>query len=318
MTAPRYLTLDPIFDSFVDIARPPEVIAEGCRWTEGPVWLESALFFNDIPNKRMLRWTEAEGVTVALPDSEFANGNTLDGQGRMVSCEHGGRRVLRRLDPFDAGAVEVIADRFEGKRLNSPNDVVVATDGAVWFTDPPYGINSDVEGYAAESEIGGCHVYCVRPGGSLRAVARDFDKPNGLAFSPDEGRLYIADSGAAKGAAFPGFDYDLPHHIRVFDVDGHQLKNGRVFAVVAPGVPDGLRVDQDGYVWTSAADGVHCLSSEGALIGKIALPAKTANLCFGGPAGTTMFIASSDRVYRVETSRRDTAHVLRDGPGPAA
>ncbi len=315
MTAPAYITVDPRFRTFVNTDRPPEVIADGCIWTEGPVWLADGLFFNDIPNKRMMRWTESEGVSVALTNSEFANGNTLDGAGRMVSCEHGGRRVVRRLDPFDAGAVELVADRFEGKRLNSPNDAVVASDGAVWFTDPPYGINSDVEGYAAESEIGGYYIYCARPDGTIRAVARDFDKPNGLAFSADEKRLYIADSGAAKGAAFPGFDYDLPHHIRVFDVARHSLTGGRVFAVVAPGVPDGLRVDHEGIVWTSAADGVHCLSPEGALIGKIALPAKTANLCFGGADGTTMFVASSDRVYRVETTRRDAAHMLRERAG---
>ena len=311
MTDPHYISVDPIFGELLDTTRPPEVIADGCIWTEGPVWLDEGLYFNDIPNKRMLRWTESDGVSIALANSEFANGNTVGADGLMVSCEHGGRRVVRRRDPKDLNAVEVIADSFDGKRLNSPNDAVVASDGSVWFTDPPYGINSDAEGYAAESEIGGCYVFCLRPDGSLHAVATDFDKPNGLAFSPDESRLYVADSGAAKGAAFPGFDYDLPHHIRVFDVDGASLANGRVFAVVAPGVPDGLRVDHQGLVWTSAMDGIHCLTPEGALVGKIALPDKTANICFGGPDGTTMFITSSDRVYRVHSTRRDAAHVLR-------
>lgn len=310
MTSPRFIPVDPLFQTFVDTSRPPEQIAQGCIWTEGPVWLDGQLFFNDIPNKRMVRWSETDGAQVALENSEFANGNTLDQSGRMVSCEHGGRRVIRRHDPMDPGAVDVIADRFEGKRLNSPNDVVVRSDGSVWFTDPPYGINSDIEGYPADSEIGGCYVFCAAPDGTLHAVATDFDKPNGLAFSPDESRLYVADSGAIRGASFPGIDYDLPHHIRVFDVDGVTLSNGRVFAVIAPGVPDGFRVDQEGYVWTSALDGVHCLSPAGALIGKIWLPQQTSNLCFGGADGQTMFITSSDKVYRVHTTRRDAAHVL--------
>lgn len=308
---PHYVTVDPRFDAFVDTVREPELIADGCVWTEGPVWLDGGLFFNDIPNKRMLRWTEDAGVSVALSNSEFANGNTLDLNGHMVSCEHGGRRVLRRRDPFDLDTVEVIAETFEGKRLNSPNDAVVRSDGAVWFTDPPYGINSDIEGYPSQSEIGGCYVFCALPDGSLHAAATDFDKPNGLAFSPDERRLYVADSGAIRGASFPGIDYDLPHHIRVFDVDGPTLSGGRVFAVIAPGVPDGFRVDHEGYLWTSALDGVHCLSPEAALIGKIVLPQQTSNVAFGGPVGTTLFITSSDKVYRVESTRRDAAHVLR-------
>jgi len=306
---PHFVTVDPIFETFIDINQAPEVIADRCIWTEGPVWLDNGLFFNDIPNKRMMRWTEGEGLSVALSNSEFANGNTLDLFGNMVSCEHGGRRVLRRSDTFDLSAVEVVADAFDGKRLNSPNDVIVKSDGSIWFTDPPYGINSDVEGYPAESEIGGCYVFCVTGEGSISAVATDFVKPNGLAFSPDEKRLFIADSGAIRGASFPGIDYELPHHIRVFDVDGKSLKNGRVFAVIAPGVPDGLRIDHEGNVWTSALDGIHCLSPEGALLGKIRLPAQTSNICFGGSDGTMMFITSSDKVYRLQSHRRDAAHV---------
>lgn len=315
MTMPRYITVDPVFEDYIDTTRPPEQIAGGCTWTEGPVWLDGQLFFNDIPSKRMMRWTEGTGAQVALENSEFANGNTLDPEGKMVSCEHGGRRVIRRHDPMNAETVDIIAERFEGKRLNSPNDVVVRSDGSVWFTDPPYGINSDIEGYPAESEIGGCYVFCAEPDGTLHAVATDFDKPNGLAFSPDEKRLYVADSGAIKGASFPGIDYDLPHHIRVFDVDGVTLSNPRIFAVVAPGVPDGFRVDQDGNIWTSALDGIHCLSPEGALLGKIWLPQQTSNICFGGAEGQTMFITSSDKVYRVESTRRDASHLLRDSKG---
>ncbi|QBF30247.1 SMP-30/gluconolactonase/LRE family protein [Thalassococcus sp. S3] len=312
MTEPCFITVDPRFDAFVDTTRPPEQIAEGFIWTEGPVWLEDHLFFNDIPNKRMMCWSETAGLQVALSNSEFANGNTLDLKGKMVSCEHGGRRVIRRRDPMKPDAVEVIAEQYDGKRLNSPNDVVVRSDGSVWFTDPPYGINSDIEGYPAESELGGCYVFCADTNGTLHAVATDFDKPNGLAFSPDEQRLYVADSGAIRGASFPGIDYDLPHHIRIFDVDGMSLTNPRVFAVIAPGVPDGFRVDHEGFVWTSALDGIHCLSPEGALIGKIWLPQQTSNICFGGKAGQTMFITSSDKVYRVESGRRDASHILRE------
>ncbi|MEM8698226.1 MAG: SMP-30/gluconolactonase/LRE family protein, partial [Pseudomonadota bacterium] len=160
-----------------------------------------------------------------------------------------------------------------------------------------------------------CYVFCAMPDGTLHAVVTDFDKPNGLAFSPDESRLYVADSGAIRGASFPGIDYDLAHHIRVFDVEGVTLSNARVFAVVAPGVPDGLRVDHEGYVWTSALDGIHCLSPEGMLIGKIWLPQQTSNICFGGPEGQTMFITSSDKVYRVESMRRDAAQVVRETGG---
>lgn len=308
-----YETADPRFESFVDITTLPEVIAKGFTWTEGPVWLNDGLYFNDIPNKKMLRWTEETGTSVALENSEFANGNTLDLDGKMISCEHGGRRVVRRAVPEDLTSVDVIASHFAGKPLNSPNDVVVRSDGSIWFTDPPYGINSDVEGYLANSEQAGCFVYCASPDGRLHAVATDFDKPNGLAFSPDEKRLYIADSGAIKGASFPGIDYDLPHHIRVFDVDGTTLSGGDVFAEIHPGVPDGLRVDHEGYVWTSAMDGIRCLDADGSLIGKIVLPAATSNLCFSGPGGTDMFITSSDKVYRVRTTRRDAVSLARAG-----
>ena len=304
-----YEIFDPIFAEMIETTTPPEMIAEGFIWTEGPVWLNESLYFNDIPNKRMMKWTEASGVSVALANSEFANGNTLDRDGRMVSCEHGGRRVIRRIDPEDLNAVEIIADTYDGKRLNSPNDVVVRSDGSIWFTDPPYGINSDVEGYRAESEIGGCYVFCATPDGALTAVATDFDKPNGLAFSPDERRLYVADSGAIRGASFPGIDYSLPHHIRVFDVYDTKLSGGSVFAEIEPGVPDGFRVDHDGHIWTSAMDGIRCLTPEGHCQGKIRLPAPTSNLCFGGADGMDIFITSSDKVWRVRSSRRDAAHL---------
>jgi gluconolactonase len=311
MTLPSFEVHAPVFADLVNTAVPPEPIARGFTWAEGPVWWHGALYFNDIPAKRMWKWHPDTGLSVALTNSEFANGNTLDCEGRMISCEHGGRRVIRRPDPGNLAAVEVIADHYQGKRLNSPNDVVVRSDGSIWFTDPPYGINSDAEGYPAESEIGGCFVYCALPDGRLIVVATDFDKPNGLAFSPDESRLYVADSGAIRGASFPGIDYGLPHHIRAFEVNGTTLHGGQIFAEIEPGVPDGLRVDHDGNVWTSAMDGVRCLSPDGRCLGRILLPMPTANLCFGGAEGTDMFITASDTVWRVRTTRHDAATLLR-------
>jgi gluconolactonase len=295
-----------VFRDFVDTSIAPDRIAHGFRWTEGPVWMAhlQCLFFNDIPNRQMLRWREGEGVTVALANSEFANGNTTDLEGRMVSCEHGGRRVVRRTDPENLEAVEVLAAMVDGKRLNSPNDVVVKSDGSIWFTDPPYGIDSDIEGYQADSEIGGNHVYRIDPKGGLAAVATDFDRPNGLAFSPDESLLYVADSGAAQGSSFPGFDYRRPHHIRVLDVVPEGLAGSRVFAVIEPGVPDGLRVDTGGFVWTSAGDGIRCLSPQGDPVGRILLPEVASNCCFGGSEGRDLFITASSAVYRVRTTRK--------------
>ncbi|MGQ0708172.1 MAG: SMP-30/gluconolactonase/LRE family protein, partial [Rhodoferax sp.] len=213
------------------------------------------------------------------------------------------RRVVRR---DKNGVTAVIADRYQGRRLNSPNDLVVTSDGAIWFSDPPYGINSNVEGYEAPSEQNGSFVFRVDPvTGEVECVAADFDKPNGLAFSPDERTLYIADSGAIEGASKPAFNAAAPHHIRAFDVvDSKRLCNGRVFVDIAPGVPDGLKVDHEGYVWTSAADGVHCYDPRGILVGKILLPEVTSNLCFGGPDGSELFITATGSVYRVRTSRR--------------
>jgi gluconolactonase len=297
---------DPSFEDFVDIQRPPEQLCTGLSWTEGPVWFQETgtLLFSDIPNCRMMQWSAEDGTSEYLCPSEFTNGHYRDLDGHLVSCEHGGRRVIRR---YDDGRVEVIADSYNGVRLNSPNDLIVKSDGSIWFTDPPYGINSDVEGYKGEREYGGCYVFRAAPGsGELSVVANDFDKPNGLAFSPGEDVLYIADSGAIEGGTNPAFDDDAPHHIRAFDVvDGCSLANGRVFVDLAPGVPDGFRVDTEGFVWTSAADGVHCYSAAGDLYGKILLPEVVSNLTFGGLDGTTMFITATSSVYAVATTRKD-------------
>lgn len=283
----------PRYRDLIDAAARPRKIATGMRWAEGPAWFaeQAFLVWSDIPNNRMLRWSAAAGPSLFRAPSAFANGNTRDRQGRLVTCEHGNRRVTRTEADR---RLTVIADAFEGRRLNSPNDVVVASDGAVWFTDPSYGILTDVEGHKAEPEYGGCHVFRVDPdSGRVEAVATDFVKPNGLAFSPDERRLYIADSGQTH-------DPGGPHHIRVFDVrDGKHLGGGRVFAEISPGVPDGLRLDTTGNVWTSARDGIHTYGADGTLLGKLKLPAPVANLCFGGEKRDHLFITATDSVWTV-------------------
>ena len=293
-------SFDPRFDRFVMGNAPVEKIAEGFRWTEGPVWFGDAgcLLFSDIPNDRILRWIEGVGVSVFRQPSNYANGHTRDRQGRLVSCEHGARRVTR-TEPD--GQVTVIADSYQGKRLNSPNDVVVKSDGSIWFTDPHYGIMTDYEGYRSEQELP-CHVYRVDPeGGAPEVVADDFAGPNGLCFSPDESRLYVADTGKM-------FDASAERHIRVFDLedDGRRLSGGAVFHVVDSGCADGFRADEDGNIWTSAGDGVHCLSPEGELLGKVRIPEVVANVTFGGRPGARnrLFICASTSVYAVHLNRR--------------
>jgi gluconolactonase len=265
-----------------------------CRWAEGPAYFPAGryLMWSDIPNDRMLRWDEMTGaVGVFRQPSGYANGNTVDRMGRLVSCEHGNRRVTRTEHD---GSITVIADRFEGKRFNSPNDVVVKSDGSIWFTDPSYGIDSDYEGHRGESEIGACHVYRVDGRtGACRVVADDFVRPNGLAFSPDERRLYIADTGASHVP-------NGPRHIRVFAVaeDG-ALSGGDLFATCTVGSFDGFRLDDAGRIWTSAGDGVHCYHPDGSLIGKIRIPEPVANVVFGGPKRNRLFICATTSLYSV-------------------
>lgn len=278
-----------------------EELYSGCRWAEGPVWFAdlNCLIWSDIPNQRMLRFVPDGDVSVFREPSNFVNGNTRDRQGRLISCEHGGRRVVRtEID----GSLTVLADRYQGKRLNSPNDVVVRSDGSVWFTDPTYGIKSDYEGFKAEPEQATRNVYRLDPEtGELDAVVTDFGQPNGLAFSPDESRLYVADSASSH-------DINAPRHIRVFDVvDGKRLANSRVFCSLDNGLPDGFRVDIHGNVWTSAGDGVHCFSPEGALLGKILVPQTVANLTFGGPRRNRLFITATNSLYSVYVATNGVA-----------
>ncbi len=292
MTQPFYEQHDPRFLSCVVPYSPMEEIATGCRWSEGPVWFadHGCLLFSDIPNERILRWTPGAGVSVFREPSNFANGHTRDRQGRLISCEHGGRRVTR-TEPD--GSLTVLADRWDGRRLNSPNDVVVKSDGSVWFTDPTYGILSDYEGYRAEPEQEARHVFRLDPvTGALAPVVSDFSQPNGLCFSPDESLLYIAESGSSH-------DPGVPPVIRRFRLTGAGLSGGEVFATIDCGLPDGIRCDRAGNVWSSAGDGVQVFAPDGALLGKIRVPQRVANLTFGGPRRNRLFITATRSVYLV-------------------
>jgi gluconolactonase len=280
-----------------------ETLYSGTRWAEGPTYFPAGkyLLWSDIPNDRIMRYDETNGIV-----SEFAgkcgyhNGHTADREGRLVACEHQGRRVSRI--EFD-GSVTTLASAYQGKRLNSPNDVVVKSDGSIWFTDPTYGIDSEYEGDRAESEIGASLVYRIDPvSGEVSAVATDFVKPNGLAFSPDERRLYIADTGATHVE-------NGPRHIRVFDVsENGGLSGGDVFAKCTNGLFDGFRVDLDGNIWTSAGDGVHCYSPEGDLIGKILTGEVVANVEFGGIKRNRLFICATTTLRAVYLNTQGCSH----------
>ena len=278
-------------------------LATGFIWAEGPVWFSelNELRFSDIPNNRMMRWSPINGLSVFRQPSQRTNGHTRDREGNMISCEHGGRCVSRT---YMDGRYEMIVSHWNGKRLNSPNDVVVKSDGTIWFTDPPYGIISNHEGIKADSEIGNNNVYRFDPeNGELSVVADDFDRPNGLAFSPDESELYIADSGYARGDGF-GFEEGRPRHVRGFKVvDGRTLRDSRVIAVINDKVPDGLRVDTEGLLWISAGDGIHCHTKDGERLGRILVPETVANLTFGGFGKSRMFITATSSLYAIETAR---------------
>lgn len=281
---------------FLDLVHPMsqlERLATGFTWTEGPVWFgdHGCLLFSDIPSRRILRWSEREGLSVFREHSGFNNGNTRDREGRLIGCRHGPRDVVRTECD---GSLTPLATHHDGKRLNSPNDVVVHSDGSIWFTDPTYGIMGDFEGHRAQQEQPARHVFRLVPGSEgPRPVISGMVQPNGLAFSPDERRLYVAESGRSH-------DPSVPAVIRQFDLraDGALVDAG-VFAELDAGLPDGIRVDTSGNIWSSAADGVHCFSPEGELLGKIRVPEVVANLCFGGPDGHRLFITATTSVYRV-------------------
>ncbi len=300
---PDYEIIDDRFRACILGNASVEKIADGCRWAEGPVWFGDGnyLIWSDIPNNRMQRWHWDGRVDTYRTDSMNSNGNTRDREGRLVSCSHGARKVIR-TEPD--GKITTIADSYQGKKLNSPNDVVVKSDGSIWFTDPPYGIMSDYEGFKSPQEQDGCYVYRVSPDLSeITVVCDDFVKPNGLAFNPDESKFYVADSAVSH-------DPNAPHHIRVFDVaaDGKTLSGGEVFAEITPGLPDGFRFDTDGRLWTSAQDGIHCYLPDGTLIGKILIPETVANLTFGGPKKNRMFITATSSVYSVYLAVNGAQH----------
>ncbi|MEV6282443.1 SMP-30/gluconolactonase/LRE family protein [Kribbella sp. NPDC051770] len=260
-----------------------ERLYDAGRWLEGPVYVPAwrSLVFSDIPNDRMLRWDEQSGqVSVFREPSGNVNGNTLDTQGRLISCSQGNRSVVRTEHD---GSLATLASHLDGRRLNSPNDVVVKRDGSIWFTDPPYGITSNYEGRRAEQEIDGCHVYRISPGGELRVVADDFLRPNGLAFSRDETQLYVVDT--------PG------KHIRRFDVKDDGLTGGDVFAPCTAEMFDGIRLDAEGRVWAATHEGLHVFDPDGTLLGKLLLPDLVSNLCFGGPKRNRLFVTATTSVW---------------------
>jgi gluconolactonase len=293
---PEVVVVDPRFAKYKVGNAVIERLWTGCRWAEGPVWFGDGryLLWSDIPNNRILRWTEETGkVSVYRQPSNYSNGNTRDKQGRLITCEHDSRRVTRTEHD---GTVTVLMDRYQGKRLNAPNDAVVHSNGSIWFTDPGYGIMSNYEGHVAEFELP-ANVYRLDPTtGEATVVATDFAKPNGLCFSPDESKLYIIDTGQPP---------DKPHPINVYDVvEGKRLANGRLFFDMGKGVADGIRCDVDGNIWAGASggegyDGVHVIAPDGKLIGKILLPEVCANLCFGGAKRNRLFMAASQSLYAV-------------------
>ena len=297
--------LDPRFAPVAHQAGTLERLCTGAVWSEGPVWLPKTqqLLWSDIPNNRMLCWHAQRGMAIWRVDVEFTNGHVLEADGSLLHCSHGLRAITRTR--FDAqGEVagdELLVSHYQGRRLNSPNDVVVKRDGSIWFTDPPYGILSDREGHQADSELGDCYVFRLDPrSGALRVVSDWVEEPNGLAFSPDESVLYVSDTSAALRTDGGG-----NHHIVAFDVvAGQDLANPRVFAVVNPGLSDGFRVDHHGFVYTSSQDSVQVYHPDGTRVGRIAVPEKVGNLVFGGPVGNELFICASSSLYRMVLNTR--------------
>jgi gluconolactonase len=296
----RYSIADPAFRALVLPNAPLLVLARGFAWLEGPVWCADAnqLLVSDLPNDRILRWTEDAGMSVFRQPSGFANGHARDRQGRLIGCLHQ-KRCVQRTEPD--GSITVLASHYRGKRLNGPNDVVVHGDGAIWFTDPHYGGGTDYEGGKHAPELPPS-VYRLDPAtGELLLVADDFDGPNGLCFSPCGQRLYIAESGVQ-------FSADPVQNIRVFEVqDQCRITRGRIFHKVAPGFTDGLRCDEDGRVWSSAGDGVHCIAPDGALLGKILTGCPVSNIAFGGRQNCRLFICASHELMAIYTNVRGAA-----------
>ncbi|MDE1481568.1 SMP-30/gluconolactonase/LRE family protein [Xenorhabdus bovienii] len=269
-----------------------EKLCSPAIWAEGPVWLpsENAIIFSDVKGNQMFRWSEGDNVSLWRQNSNYVNGNALDNEERVVSCEHG-RRGISRTEKD--GSVIMLVDKIDGKRFNSPNDVVVRSDGTIWFTDPPYGIISDEEGYKSESQIIGCYVYCYDPNDNKISIATsDVQRPNGLAFSPDEKWLYVADMSIAD------FPLHGRHELRIYPVQGKTLGAGKHFVTVSPGFPDGFCVDKFGNIYCSCLDGILIFNKFGKKIHKIAVPERTSNCTFGGINGDQLYITATTSLYR--------------------
>ncbi|MDP9223368.1 MAG: SMP-30/gluconolactonase/LRE family protein [Actinomycetota bacterium] len=289
---------------------PLERLFTGTVWGEGPVWVPSTqtVRWSDIPKNRIVEFDPATGEARDYATGvEFTNGRTLDTDGSVVQCSHGRRRIERDRD----GVVTALADAFEGRRLNSPNDIVIARDHSVWFTDPPYGIlPGTVEGHEGEQEYGGCYVFRFDPAsGALDPVITDMVHPNGLAFSPDESVLYVADTaGSARG---------VPPQIVAYDVSARTCRRRSVFVKLGDGfAADGFRVDVEGRIWTSAGPSLRVYAPDATLLAVVEVPETVANLCFGGPDGQDLFIAASTSLYRLRTTTRDAAGWTAPGSGP--
>jgi gluconolactonase len=299
-----HVVIDPRFNKLVFGHTKLEKLWTGARWAEGPAYIPAArhLIFSDIPNDRLLRFNESDNtVSVFAQYCGHQNGHTVDQQGRLLACEHSGR-VVSRIE--HDGSRLVLASHYQGKRLNSPNDVVVKSDSSIWFTDPTYGIDSEYEGYVTESEIGGSYVYRIDPAdGSVTALITDMTKPNGIAFSPDESLLYVADTGQTH-------DPEVDPVIRVFPVrpDGKSVGEGRVFATSDAGLFDGFRVDVRGNVWTSTGVGVNVYAPDGTLIGKVPVPEIVGNVAFGGPKRNRLYIMGQTSLYSLFVNTQGTKY----------
>jgi gluconolactonase len=291
-----------------ELARPQETLerlATGAAWSEGPIWIneDASVLWSDIPNNRMLRWHQHDGLSVWRDNVEFTNGHTREADGSLLHCSHGQRAIVRTR--FDAKlnvlSDEVVIDRYQGRRLNSPNDVIVKSDGTIWFSDPPYGIVSDHEGHKADSELGDNYVFRFDPASGSLDIATSFvEEPNGLAFSPDESVLYVSDTSAALRKDGSGH-----HHIVAFDVASQKtLVNPRILAVVSPGLADGFRIDSRGWIYTSSADSVQVYHPDGTRLAIIPVPEKVGNLCFGGYERDELYICASTSLYRIRLNAR--------------